>query len=61
MKSPIPLPRLMRTGSGAVDQIGDVVAGLALPQPFYTRQMTATTRWQDATPVRADFSMPTHE
>ncbi|QSE86984.1 hypothetical protein [Rhodococcus koreensis] len=59
--SSIPLPRLMRTGSGAVDQIGDVVAGLAPPRPFYTRQMTATTRWQNDTPVRADFSMPTHE
>ncbi|TQC42948.1 hypothetical protein EEB14_45865 [Rhodococcus sp. WS4] len=61
MKSPIPLPRLMRTGSGAADQIGDVVAGLALPRPFYTRYKNPTTRWQDGTPVRADFSMPTHE
>lgn len=60
--SSIPLPRLMRTGSGAVDQIGDVVAGLAPSRPpFYTRYTNPTTRWQNGTPVRADFSMPTHE
>jgi len=69
MVAPIALPRIMRVGAGAVDQIGEVVAGLGLSRPLVVtdaflvgtgaaKQMIKTLQAAGLTPRLFDGTVP---
>src|SRR5690349_11161518 len=69
MVAPIALPRMMRVGAGAVDQIGEVVADLGLSRPLVVtdaflvgtgaaEQMIKTLQAAGLTPRLFDGTVP---